>query len=68
MHTHGKHVILEPFVYLLNTKVLFVYSSEPGSPNAPASTPVKPFHFTTTGDKPRPLSYNDKSKYTAHNS
>jgi len=29
MHTHGKHVILEPFVYLLNTKVcLFTAQSQ----------------------------------------
>lgn len=43
------------------------FSSEPGSPNIPATSPAKPFHFTVTGDKPKPLSPNDKSKGTCTN-
>ncbi|XP_052239926.1 diacylglycerol kinase zeta-like isoform X7 [Dreissena polymorpha] len=35
-------------------------SSEPGSPNVPAASSAKPFHFTTTGDRPKPLSPTDK--------
>ncbi|WAR07446.1 DGKZ-like protein [Mya arenaria] len=35
-------------------------SSEPGSPSNPTNTPTKPFHFTTTGEKPKPLSTTDK--------
>ena len=38
------------------------YSSEPGSPNAPIAIPARPFHFTTTGEKPKPLTPADKSK------
>jgi hypothetical protein len=38
------------------------FSSEPGSPNAPIAAPVRPFHFTTTGEKPKPLTPADKSK------
>ncbi|KAL4233697.1 hypothetical protein ACF0H5_008377 [Mactra antiquata] len=35
-------------------------SSEPGSPNSAIVPPTKPFHFTVSGEKPKPLSPTDK--------